>query len=63
MSEYTDSVKEALRLIRKSVDALKDRNPDVATERSFLVGRLEDHGQAGPDQEARSGQEKRQGDA
>jgi len=41
MSEHTDSVKEAMRLIRKSADALKERQPEVATERSFLVGRLE----------------------
>ncbi len=41
MSEYVDSVKEALHLIRKSADALKDRKPEVATERSVLVGRLE----------------------
>lgn len=41
MSEHTDSVKEAMQLIRRSVDVAKDRNPDIATERSFLVGRLE----------------------
>ena len=41
MSEHTDSVKEAMRLILKSADALKERQPDVSTERSFLVGRLE----------------------
>ena len=41
MSEHTDSVKEAMDLIRKSADALKDHHPDKAIERSFLVGRLE----------------------
>ena len=41
MSELIDSVKEARDLVRRNAVRLAESNPDLATERNFLVGRLD----------------------